>query len=108
MEKQLGRIRSVTFGSGGYQDAMIGITFDLGGEGWGIGDFWGHWSSKPSSGAKWTEAEQVKYLGEVVMRISTLLTSAKVSDISKLKGVPVEVITENNSLKSWRVLKEVL
>ena len=26
----------------------------------------------------------------------------------KLKGIPVEVTTENNTLKEWRILEEVL
>lgn len=39
LEVKLGKINKVKFGSGGYDDAMFGVTFDLGGQGWGVGDF---------------------------------------------------------------------
>lgn len=108
MEKKLAKLRAVTFGKGGYQDAMIGITFDIGGDGWGIGDFWGSWAIERSIYSKWTESDRVTELGDVVMRINSLLEDAKVNDVSELKGTPVEVTLEGNTLKSWRVLKEVL
>ena len=33
---------------------------------------------------------------------------AKVNSIDKLKGIPVEVTFEDNMLKEWRILTEVL
>jgi hypothetical protein len=100
--KQLGKIQSVSFGHGGYHDAMIGISFTLSGEGWGVGDFWGAWSIKRS------EEDRIRGLGEMVMRVNDLLQQAKVSTVDRLKGIPVEVSFEGNLLKSWRVLTEVL
>ena len=108
MRKELGKISKATFGYGGYQDAMIGISFTLGGEGWGVCDFWGDWSIKRSEGAKWSEDDRIKLLGAMVMRLNTLLQQAKVSEVNQLVGIPVEVTFENNTLSSWRVLKEVL
>ena len=108
MRKELGKISKATFGYGGYQDAMIGISFTLGGEGWGVCDFWGDWSIKRSEGAKWSEDDRIKLLGAMVMRLNTLLQQAKVSEVNELVGIPVEVTFENNTLSSWRVLKEVL
>ena len=35
MEKKLGKIQSVRFGHGGYQDACIGISVTLGDGSWG-------------------------------------------------------------------------
>lgn len=106
--KELGKINKVRFGFGGYQDAMIGITFDLGGQSWGVGDFWGQWYRDPDEHCKWTRETQVNSLGEMVLRIRTLLVDAGVESVEQLKGVPVEVSFENMTLKSWRVLKEVL
>ena len=40
--------------------------------------------------------------------LSKLLNDAKVDSVDKLKGIPVEVTLEDNTLKEWRVLTEVL
>lgn len=112
-KKQIGKIESVSFGNCGYQNAMIGISFTFGSEvnKWGCGDCWGNWSLERLDGAQWTEAERIKSLGLIVMKIAKLLEEAKVDEIADLKGKPVEVtfdgITGNN-LKSWRILTEVL
>lgn len=107
IETKLGKIQSVKFGYGGYDDAMIGISFTLGGEGWGCGDFWGWWTTSISSGTKWTQDDRIKYLGEVTWRIKQLLVDARVETIDQLKNVPVEITFDANVLKSWRILKEV-
>lgn len=106
--EKLGKIQDVRFGFGGYQDAMIGISFTLGGDGWGVGDFWGDWSIKRSDTAKWSEADRMGRLAETVWRIKELLDDAKVRNVEDLKDIPVMVSFEGNTLKSWRVLKEVL
>lgn len=108
IETRLGKIEKCEFGFGGYQNAMIGIQFVLSSAGWGCGDFWGDWSMERTEHCKWTEAERVNHLGEVCMRISQLLSDAKVDSVTKLVGLPIEVTFDGLSLKSWRVLKEVL
>lgn len=108
MKKELGKIQDAEFGLGGYQDAMIGIRFSLGGDSWGVGDFWGDWSMKRSGSEQWTDADRTKRLGETTMRINQLLKDAKVDTVSKLKGVPIEVTFDGNKMVDWRVLKEVL
>lgn len=40
--------------------------------------------------------------------IKKILTDAKVSDISQLKGKPVQAISDGFMLYSWRILTEVL
>ena len=107
IRKELGKIQSIRFGMGGYQDTMIGIRFDLGGNSWGVSDFWGYWAEH-SQYCKWTQAEQKDYLGETVLKINCLLKEANKTDINKLVGVPVEIEFENNTLKSWRILTEVI
>ena len=109
LRKELGKISHVSFGLGGYQDAMIGISFGLGGNsGWGVSDFWGVWSIDRSEHAKWTEQDRITDAGKMVMRINDLLSQAKISDVSQLEGIPVEVTFEGNTLKGWRILTEVL
>jgi hypothetical protein len=39
--------------------------------------------------------------------ISKLLSDAKVDDVMKLKGKPIEVTVEGNCVESWRILTEV-
>lgn len=106
--KQLGKIQKCEFGKGGYQDAMVGISFTLGGEGWGVGDFWGYWATEISRSTQWTHDVRIVHLGQTVWRIDSLLNDAKVQTISELKNTPIEAIFEGNTLKSWRVLKEVI
>lgn len=109
IRKELGKISSVSFGHGGYQDAMIGISFSFAGNsGWGVSDFWGVWSIERSKHAKWTEKDRINDAGKMVMKINDLLSQAKVSDVARLDGIPVEVTFEGNTLKEWRILTEVL
>ena len=107
MENKLGKISKVSFGFGGYQEAQFGISFVLGGESWGVGDFWGMWASR-TTGAKWSVEDQKESFGDMCLKIIDLLKLAKVDSVDKLKGTPVEVEFEGNCLKSWRVLKEVI
>jgi hypothetical protein len=109
--KELGKIQSVRYGHGGYQDAMLGISFALGGSGWGVGDFWGYWA--PSlidcgEHCKWTEADRDADMAKTARRIDALLKDAKVNDVAKLAGIPIEVTFNGMTLESWRVLGEVL
>lgn len=108
LRKEIGKIKSISFGYGGYQDAMIGISFNLGSDGWGVDDFWGFWSCSPDKYTKWTKQDQINSLGETVLKINKLLSDAKVFDINQLKGISIEVQFESNTLKSWRILTEVL
>lgn len=109
--KQLGKIRNVTFGRCGYQEAMFGYAFTLGGDGWGVGDSFGYWNSeiKPSASAEWKESDRTQQKIEVMDRIESIMNDAKVESIQELVGKPVEVTFHNfNHLKSWRILKEVI
>lgn len=107
---EIGKIRKVKFGFGGYQDAQFGVSFDIGSDklGWGVGDFRGYWATEHDKRCKWSEQDRLASLGETCMWLSKILNDAKVSDISKLIGIPVEVTFDGNTLKSWRVLTEVI
>lgn len=109
IEKKLGKIQDAQYGACGYQDAMIGIRITIVGEGWGVGaDKPGAWGTDRSEFTKWTEEDRIKGLGENAMFINQLLKDAKVDSVEKLKGKPVECTFEGNSLREWRILKEVL
>jgi hypothetical protein len=104
---QLGKIESVKLGVGGYDDAMFGFSFVLGGKGWGVSDFWETWSTW-DEGCKWSVYDQNKMFLESLLKIKDLLKAAKVSDFSKLAGIPIEATFKENTLDSWRILEEVL
>jgi len=110
--KELGKITSVHFGLGGYQDCQLGLSLSFEGKnGWGCGVFIGNWdvnSIKHSKGCKWTEKDRKKWHDELCRKVSEILKQAKVNDVSKLLNIPVEVEFEFNTLKNWRILEEVL
>ena len=111
MEKKLGKIESVSFGLGGYQGAMLGIHVTLGTSGWGVGDSRANRDSeqiKWTEHTQWSEEDRDGWYSEIMRYVSTLLKEAKVDSVDKLKGKPVEVTFEGNTLKEWRILTEVL
>ena len=108
MRSELGKIRSIRYGFGGYQDVQFGLSVDLGGESWGVSDFWGGWGEPPSKYAEWTIEDQIKWHGETANRIADLCRKAKVRGVEELEGVPVQAFFEGMKLSSWRVLEEVL
>ena len=111
MEKKLGKIQSVRFGHGGYQDACIGLSVTLGDGSWGVGDFKGTWDPElitRSEYTKWTEEERTKGFDDTMRFVSKLLKEAKIDSVDKLKNIPVEVTFEGMSLKEWRILTEVI
>lgn len=105
MKTQLGKIQNATLGNGGYQDACFGMSFTLGGDTWGVCDFWGTWESKPE---KYTDEEWKAFHAETYTKIMKLMKDAKARDMSDLEGKPIEATFDGNTLKSWRILKEVL
>jgi hypothetical protein len=111
MEKKLGKIEEVRFGLGGYQGAMLGLHVTLGDGGWGVGDSRANWDAEmiDSNGrSTWSESDRDGWYAEIMRYVSKLLKEAKVDSVDKLKGKPVEVTFEGNTLKSWRILTEVL
>lgn len=108
-EYKIGKIRSISLGYGGYQDAMFGLSVELGSKDWGVGDFKGFWSMElDSKGCKWTEKDREKAFADTMKFVNELLKKAKKNHLGELKGIPVEVTFEHQRLKSWRILQEVL
>lgn len=113
-EKKIGKICAVTLGTGGYQEAGFGLSlkFESSKDGWGVGAFvsggWYPGIVDPDKHTRWTEDDRRKSMADLSYKIAEILRQAKVNDISKLKGIPVEVTFENNCIKDWRILEEVL
>lgn len=110
-EKKLGKISQVRFGHGGYQDAMLGIHLTFTGEGWGVDTSIAHWDAEQipcSDRSKWSEQDRDNWYASTMRRVSTLLADAKVRDVMALMNKPVEVTFEDNTLKGWRLLTEVI
>lgn len=110
--KELGKITEVSFGHGGYQDVCFGLNLSfLFGDSVTSKFISGGWDPARmewDSLASWTEKDRDKSLAKMCREVSKILHVAKVDDVSKLKGIPVEVEIEDNKLKSWRILSEVL
>ena len=104
---RLGRITRATFGFGGYDNAMIGLSLSFQGEAWGVKDFKGTWANWTER-RKWTLDEQRGVFADAVELLRDTLHAAKKTDIAELVGTPVEVTFEGNVIKSWRVLTEVV
>lgn len=105
--KELGKIRDVRFGMGGYQDCQFGLSLTFESKGTVVGHFDGFWADR-SSGAKWSEEDQVRYFGETMKRLRGLLKDAGVDSVERLKGIPVELTFTGSMLSEFRVLTEVL
>jgi hypothetical protein len=107
--KSLGKITSVHFGLGGYQNAEFGFSFSFdSSEGWSVCDFMGSWANGPDKFAKWTKADRDKILCDYFLEIKDIMEKAKVDDFYKLKGKPVELTMKDQRIESWRILTEVL
>jgi len=111
MRKELGKISDVYFGLGGYQDACIGINLSFTTGNSGVSASKTAWDAeliKHSEHCEWSEESRNAEYAEIVRFISKLLADAKVIKVADLLNVPVEITVENNTLKDWRILTEVL
>lgn len=107
---RLGKIANVTIGNGGYDDAMFGVHFELSFGACGCSDAWASWGPeiKHSPHCNWTDKQRKQSIADAFWRLAETMQQAKVTNAADLKGVPIEVTLEGNSLKSWRILTEVL
>lgn len=113
MRKQIGKIKSVCVGKGGYQNAMFGISFELGGPDWTVGDFEGAWGIKTpphdiTTEAGWTEKDRTEAFSLTMRRMNQLICDAKVDCIAQLVNIPIEATFEGQKLQTWRILTEAI
>lgn len=110
-EKRLGKLVNVRFGICGYQDACLGISGQIEGDGWGVGFDKSAWDAnkiKHGEACQWSEEDRSRQYDEIMRHVSDLLDAAKVASVEKLNGIPVEARFEDRALKDWRILTEVL
>lgn len=108
MRTEIGKIQIASFGFGGYQECEFGLSLTFGSKGWGVSTFHGVWGIDRNKDAKWTEENRLQTLGEACMKLRDLLVAANKKTIDELIGTPVEITFEGTTLKSYRVLTEVL
>ena len=109
MDKKLGKITTAEFGMGGYQECQVGLWLTFEGKGWGVGyGYSGGWTMVPDEHAEWTVEDQDAQYTKCIRDTVQLLEDAKVMSVSDLKGIPVEVTFERNTINSFRILTEVL
>ena len=111
MEKYLGKNSSVKFGIGGYNDAELGLHLSFSFDSKGVSSsksFWDCNMIKHSEYCKWSEEDRIKGYSDVMVFLSNTLKDAKCKTVEQLLNKPIEVEFEDNQLKSWRILTEVL
>lgn len=101
MTKELGKIRNIILGFGGYQDSMFGLTINFDMRSGSISTF--------ISGGWYDNNLAVNNSYESLCKeIINFLKQAKVSSIDQLKNKPVEISLDRNTFVSFRILTEVL
>lgn len=64
---ELGKIKSVHIGLGGYQGVQFGVIYELGGKGWGVSDSENMvWSTERTADCKWTERDRESAHGRLI------------------------------------------
>lgn len=111
MHTELGKVKSIKYGYGGYQDVEWGVSinFSLDGGSTGCGTFMGMWAHR-SEGAQWTLADQHDRWVEVQHHLIGMCKAAGVKTIDQLEGIPVEVTFDSpyGKMQDYRILTEVL
>lgn len=105
MERELGKITAVSFGRNSDRPFLFGLELTLTGKGWGT---FTTINANMSDACEWTEEQRNAAFFEVCRKIYKLLRDANVNSVYELIGKPVEVIFENNMLRDYRILTEVL
>ena len=110
LTKELGIIKDIYMGMGGFENAMFGLSITVGRpeSGWCAQDFIGSWDRDADEFCKWTNGDRDVEFLKASLKIRELLKLSKKRYLYELKGTPVEAIFEDNILKSWRVLIEVI
>lgn len=110
MIKKLAKISTAEFGRINDLPFLFGLQLAFKGDGWGIGTEVGRYTVNLNKECKWgTREERSKEIERIIDFTNDLLKSAKVNNVSELKGLPVEVkIDDNNTFEDFRILTEVL
>lgn len=104
-EKLLGKIKRAEYGTVPDRPFLMGLTLDFSFESSGVGAYYVVNMSKE---CKWENLDRKDTIEKTCDEIYKILNDAKVNSVSQLKNIPVEVVLENNTFKSFRILTEVL
>lgn len=107
MQKYLGKIQNVYFGLDQDYPFLFGLelTFKF-----DDGCFVTSTKDVVNIGetCKWTKEERCKGVTKCIDQIIKVMKDANVNEITKLKGKPVELTIEANTLQDYRILTEVI
>jgi hypothetical protein len=111
-EKELGKIIEVKFGRVGHQESCIGLNLVFSGK-WGevctrVGNGYSPSRIKHTQHCKWTEADRDNDFAQTIREIDKILKDANVDYVNELLDKPVEVEFDDNLIKDWRILTEVI
>lgn len=106
-EKRLGKITHAEFGQYPERPFLFGLQLCFETQCYSVCDG-GHYTVNISPMCKWTELERSQAIVKLIEQINKILNDAKVYSVSELKNKPVELIIENNTFKSFRILTEVI
>ena len=107
IEKRLGKIDFVEFGSMKDYPFQLGLQLGFSMTGSGVMDG-GKYTVNMSPDCHWEIGTRHTNLAESLDRVAKILNDAKVNYISELLGKPVEVTLEDGIFKEFRILTEVL
>ena len=99
----LGKIQSITIENA---EGRFGIYVTLVGESTGVQDSKTIWTSNLKDDP--IDSATSRRISEVFSWLYGLMDAAKVSNFNDLQNVPVMITYEDNLLKSWRILTEVI
>lgn len=105
--KFLGKISNIYIGK---EDSRFGIFITLSGE-YTTQTSYTAWDPEdiiPDEHHKWGENDRDKELSKIMRKLSKIMSDAKVTKFNNLLNIPIEMEFENNMLKDWRILTEVL
>ncbi len=106
-EIMLGKISKIKFGK---DDGRFGLWITLSGP-WSVMSQYTCWDPeeiKITEYTHWNETDRDDQMIKIMRKVSELLNNAKVSNITELKNIPVEITLKNGKLDTWRILTEVL
>lgn len=106
MQKYLGKIETVYFGLDRDYPFLFGLELTFKFDGSFVT------STKDvvniSETCKWTKEERSEAITKCMDQVIKVMKDANVNEITKLKGKPVELIIEGNTLQDYRILTEVI
>ena len=108
--KELGKIKDIYIGYGGYQEGLFGLIIELKSTSGNVCDFKGTWSLDIdcSGKCKWTEEDRSEQFADVMRFTNKIMMQAKKTKLEHMKGVPIEATFDGMKLQDWRILTEVI